>query len=199
MALEIRIDLRGNPAAGVYPCSRIELNGIQLADRPIKSNQTLSFVIEPKDKNRLQIIHYGKDNRDTKTDAFGNIVEDRSLEILGIKIGGVDIKSTVLNMQKFYVVWPDNLVSDYRKRNQIPPQFLINNLYLGFNGTYEFEFPGDPQILHYEQLWLDEIQAHQNQTIIKDGVEVFNRPDGDSEINTEFDLSIYDLERLISG
>ena len=199
MALEIRIDLRGNPAAGVYPCCRIELNGIQLADRPIKSDQTLSFVIEPKDKNRLQIIHYGKGNRDTKTDASGNIVEDRSLEILGIKIGGVDIKSTVLNMQKFYVVWPDNLVSDYRKRNQDPPQYLINNLYLGFNGTYEFEFPGDPQILHYEQLWLDEIQAHQNQTIIKDGVEVFNRPDGDSEINTEFDLSIYDLERLISG
>jgi hypothetical protein len=197
LALEIKIFLKGNPANAIYPCYRVILNDQLLSDGTLPSQRCLSFEVIPKDRNILQIIHHGKTNRDTKTDASGKIIEDRSIEIQGLTIGGIQIMPTVLNMKKFYVLWPENLIIDYKKRNQDPPQYLVNNLYLGFNGTYEFDFPGDPNILRYEQLWLDEIQAHHNQTMIKDGMEVFTRPDGDSGINKEFDLTIYDLERLI--
>lgn len=199
MSVKIRIRLKGNQSYGNFPLCRIELNSTLIGKGPIVNEQILEFSSELNDQNILRITHYSKSNRDTKVNDDGNIVEDRSLEILGINIGGVEILGTVLNMQKFYVEWPENIIRDYEQRNEFPPKYLTNNLYLGFNGTYEFKFTGNPEKLRYEQLWLDEEQAHLNQTIIKDGKEIFDGLIGDSDINKEFDLTIYDLEKLINA
>jgi hypothetical protein len=150
------------------------------------------------DLNKLKIIHKNKTNQDTVVDDQGKIIEDRSIELKQIKINDKPVKDTVLYNSPFYVDWPKNIQEDYVKQGQSIPEFIKNTLYFGFNGTYVYEFLNDSQREHFRQLWMDEIQSHQNQQIIEDNIDKFNRYGENVSTKQEFNLTIFDLKKMIS-
>lgn len=161
----------------------------------------LEFDIPGKKQNILRIHHLMKSNEDTIVDVNGNIVADKAIELKSIFIEQVKILDTVLYNKNYYVNWPDNLKQDFIDKGQDVPAFIKNTLFFGFNGYYEFDFVGDFLKQYYRQFWENEEQAHNNQTrlISVDGeqVEAFDRFGEDTAIGQEFDLTIYDLEKLI--
>ena len=63
-----------------------------------------------------------------------------------------------------------------------------------FNGVYEFDFTHDVIKDYYNQFWLDEVQAHKNQTLEDDK---FIRDGQLVETDIGADRTIFDLEKLI--
>ena len=195
--MEITIGLRGNCANGKSPKVRISVNNVVYVDDEISELSEHTLTIDPLLQNVLSIEHYNKTNQDTIVDDSNNIVSDLSIELLGITIDNNSILHTVLHTMPFYVNWPENIVSDYHKKNETPPEFITNNLYFGFNGTYKFEFTDNSDIDYFTTFWLDESQAHANQTETADGEEVFKRMGETVTISKDSDFTIHDLKRMV--
>lgn len=164
----------------------------------IVDTQSFNFTVDTdQDLNFLEIVHKNKTNQDTVVNDTGIIVEDRSVELKELAINGQRVKDTVLYDSPFYVEWPLNILEDYKNKSQVAPEFIKNTLYFGFNGRYVYQFLSDRRQEHFRQLWLDEVQSHQNQQIIEDGTEKFNRYGEKISTSQEFDLTIFDLDDLI--
>ena len=198
MRMDINIKIKANPARGIFPSYKIELNDRLLEQGTATGDTELRITADVEEHNRLRIIHHGKTNRDTVVDQTGKIVEDKSIEIKQISIGGIDTLTSLLFMQPFYVDWPENIIKEHSRAGTKPPEFITMNLYLGFNGAYEYKFYGDLDKHRFEQYWQDEAQAHMNQTKIEQGKEVFERLSNATDINRDFDLTIHDLARSIT-
>lgn len=196
--IDIQIQLIGYPSRNKYPELELLLNHQLIFSGEVVNTQSFSFVVDTdQDLNSLEIVHKNKTNQDTIVNADGTIVEDRSVELKELTINGQRVKDTVLYDSPFYVEWPDNILEDYKDKSQVAPEFIKNTLYFGFNGRYVHQFLSDCRREHFRQLWLDEVQSHQNQQIIEDGTEKFSRYGEKISICQEFDLTIFDLNELI--
>lgn len=196
--MNLKIKLKANFTKNKHPSVKISVNDLILCDEVITQvEKEYSFTIKPSKNNILSIEHYNKENSDTVVDQNGNIVKDLSIELISIEIDNIKILETVLYNMPFYVKWPDNLIKDFENRGESPPEYLTNNLYFGFNGTYKFDFSDNIVVEYYKQFWFDEIQAHQNQTQLNDGKEIFNRMGETVEINKDSDFTIHDLKRMV--
>lgn len=195
--MEIKIKLRGNCANGKSPKVRLSVNDTVYVDTEISEINEHTLNIQPLLQNVLYIEHYNKTNDDTIVDDSNNIVADLSVELLDITIDNNSILHTVLHTMPFYVNWPENIVSDYHEKNETPPEFIINNLYFGFNGIYKFNFTDNSDIDYFTTFWLDEAQAHVNQTETADGEEVFERMGEIVTIAKDSDFTIHDLKRMV--
>ena len=195
--MEIKIKLRGNCANGKSPKVRLSVNDTVYVDTEISEINEHTLNIQPLLQNVLSIEHYNKTNDDTIVDDSNNIVADLSVELLDITIDNNSILHTVLHTMPFYVNWPENIVSDYHEKNETSPEFIINNLYFGFNGIYKFNFTDNSDIDYFTTFWLDEAQAHVNQTETADGEEVFERMGEIVTIAKDSDFTIHDLKRMV--
>ena len=173
------------------------MNNVLYVDTEISEISEHTLTINPLSQNVLSIEHYNKTNDDTIVDANNNIVADLSAELLDITIDNNSILQTVLHSMPFYVNWPENIVSDYHEKNETPPEFITNNLYFGFNGIYKFNFTDNSDIDYFTTFWLDEAQAHVNQTETADGEDVFNRMGEIVTISEDSDFTIHDLKRMV--
>jgi len=195
--MKIKIRLRGNCSNGKSPKVKISVNNVLYVDTEISEISEHTLTINPLSQNVLSIEHYNKTNDDTIVDANNNIVADLSAELLDITIDNNSILQTVLHSMPFYVNWPENIVSDYHEKNETPPEFITNNLYFGFNGIYKFNFTDNSDIDYFTTFWLDEAQAHVNQTETADGEDVFNRMGEIVTISEDSDFTIHDLKRMV--
>jgi hypothetical protein len=195
--MKIKIRLRGNCSNGKSPKVKIYVNNVLYVDTEISEISEHTLTINPLSQNVLSIEHYNKTNDDTIVDANNNIVADLSAELLDITIDNNSILQTVLHSMPFYVNWPENIVSDYHEKNETPPEFITNNLYFGFNGIYKFNFTDNSDIDYFTTFWLDEAQAHVNQTETADGEDVFNRMGEIVTISEDSDFTIHDLKRMV--
>ena len=195
--MEIKIKLRGNRANGKSPKVRLSVNNVVYVDAEISEISEHTLTIDPLLQNVLSIEHYNKTNDDTIVDDSNNIVADLSVELLGITIDNNSILHTVLHTMPFYVNWPENIIADYQEKDETPPEFIINNLYFGFNGVYKFNFTNNSDIDYFTTFWLDESQAHANQTETADGEEVFKRMGETVTISKDSDFTIHDLKRMV--
>lgn len=197
--LTIQIELFGNPSKGHYPSASISINNVEYFNGCVENSKLLDFnIVTDSNTGQIDICHFGKTNHDTVVDDQGRIVEDLSLELKSISINGIKVKDTILYSSCFYVDFPDNILQEYHQQGISPPAYLINNLYFGFNGRYEFKFLTDQRKEVFRQLWEDEEQSHVNQQMIVNGQEVFSRYGEIVETQQEFNLTIFDLEKIIS-
>ena len=168
-----------------------------------EGHNIIEFDFEPLEKNTLSIHHLGKTNEDTIVDEHGTITADKAIELKSVEIEDIAILQNILFNSPYYVIWPDNLVEDFKNKGEEAPEYLKNNLYFGFNGHYSFEFLGDFVKQYYKQFWDDESQAHTNLTnrIQVNGrqIETFERFGDQTAIDQEFDLTIHDLSDMINN
>ena len=197
--MKIKIVLKGNSSTNKNPMSKITINNQDYFDGEVVGERDFIFYFNPIENNTLQIEHYNKTNDDTIVDQSGKIISDLSIELMSIHIDGVEILDTVLYSMPYYVKWPQNIVEDYRSKNQELPEYIENNLYFGFNGVYKFAFSDNVVVEYYKQFWLDEVQAHKNQTQSSLDKEVFERMGKKVAIDENSDFTIYDLEKLVLG
>ena len=195
--MEIKIKLRSNRANGKSPKVRLSVNNVVYVDAEISEISEHTLTIDPLLQNVLSIEHYNKTNDDTIVDDSNNIVADLSVELLGITIDNNSILHTVLHTMPFYVNWPENIIADYQEKDETPPEFITNNLYFGFNGVYKFNFTNNSDIDYFTTFWLDEAQAHANQTETANGEEVFKRMGETVTISKDSDFTIHDLKRMV--
>lgn len=196
--MNLKIKLKANFTKNKQPSVKISINELVLCNEVIVQHETEYFFdIQPKKKNLLTIEHYNKQNSDTVVDHHGNIVEDLSIELVSIEIDNVKIFKTVLYNMPFYVNWPNNLIEDFKNKGENPPEYITNNLYFGFNGTYKFDFSDNIVVEYYKQFWIDETQAHQNQTLCDNGQEIFYRMGKTVKINQGSDFTIHDLKEMV--
>jgi len=195
--LQVTVTLKGMSSRSVWPTVRIFANKDCVYEGFIDNVKTFVFNIDHiYNSNLLRIQHYGKINEDTVCDSDWNIIEDKSVELIDLKFNGLSVLPTLLYDKFFYVDWPENIIEDYKNKGETPPEYITNNLYFGFNGTYEFDFSNQIENDYYESFWADEAKAHQNQSLndnlfVRDGEEV------DIEIRAE--RTIFDLEKLINS
>ena len=195
--MQLKILLKGNQSNQRWPTVDIRINSDSYYNGEIRESHELVFDFLPIDNNVLEIEHYGKSNNDTVVDSSGKIVSDLSVELSSMFIDDTQILETVLYDTPFYVKWPKNLIDDFVNRGEKPPEYLKNNLYFGFNGTYYFQFSNNISQEYYKQFWIDEVQAHYNQTEQQDQDEVFDRMGEKVSIVENNNFTIHDLERVV--
>ena len=197
--MKIKIKLLGNSSNGKKPMVDLSINNTSFYNGTVDHKQEFIYYIKPEKNNILKIQHYNKTNEDTIVDAQGKIQQDLSVELASLHIDDVEIMETVLFSMPFYVDWPENIKDDYHNKGEVPPEYIENNLYFGFNGTYKFAFSDDVVVEYYKQFWLDEVQAHKNQTQKSQDTEVFERMGEKVAVDENSNFTIYDLEKLVLG
>lgn len=195
--MQLKILLKGNQSNQRWPTVDIRINSDSYYNGEICESHELVFDFLPIDNNVLEIEHYGKSNNDTVVDSSGKIVSDLSVELSSMFIDDIQILETVLYDTPFYVKWPENLIDDFINRGENPPEYLKNNLYFGFNGIYCFQFSNNISQEYYKQFWIDEVQAHYNQTEQQEQDEVFDRMGEKVSIVENNNFTIHDLERVV--
>ena len=189
-----------------WPCARILINekiifeGFGTGDENNNFNLKTEVSDEClKDINVLKIEHFDKKNNDTKEEN-GEIIKDRAIELKSISINKFLIPEIVLFDQKFYPEYPKNFFDD---PDNVPPKFLTNNLYFGFNGHYTIEFKKDIHKWYFEKLLEKEMIANlNNQEFITlpngDTVEVFEMSGKRLRSDKEENFTISDLYEMIN-
>ena len=151
--MKIKIILESCYSKG-WPNVEIKVNDSILYD-DICEPEEKYFILE-KDieleytNNSLQITHYGKRGNDSITDAEGNIIKDKAIILKSVSFDNYNIPEVILYQQKFYPNWEGQ------------PEFITNNLYFGFNGTYELKFEKNVKKWYYNLLLEKERLANIN-------------------------------------
>jgi len=143
----------------------------------------LDLPLAPGD-HELRITHYGKQPEHHVYGDAGEILIDRSVEILAIEFDTVPLRE-ILWEGAFFPVYLPEYVEDQRKQGIEVPYSITPNLYLGHNGTWRLKF------IYPAVDWLIEKRKH-----------TFNRPVGAAfqtseemlQKTKEFFNSIKDLE-----
>ena len=99
-------------------------------------------------ENKLSIEHYDKDGKETITDDNNETSKDRAIILKSIIIDGHDVPEVVLFDKPFYINWTERQIRDQKHR----PKYIKNNLYFGFNGTYEYTFEANSEQHYYNNL-----------------------------------------------
>lgn len=144
-----------------WPKLIIKINDKVLFDADCIPNNQKHFVWQEKLKNLkhsniLEIIHHGKKGTDTVVDSDNNIIEDSAIILKSIEFDTLPVPEVVLYENKFFPNWPDQ------------PEYIKNNLYFGFNGSYKIDFTKDSKRMYFKNLLLKEKLANKyNKKIIQ--------------------------------
>ena len=192
----IKINLKCHKSSD-YPALRIKLNDNILCDTVAHEEfLNLSFDVaaplEPSD-HVLKIQHYNKQDSDTWSDADGNITADKAIEIQALSIDGYNIPRNIIFKKKFYPVWPLHFDLDNM------PEYISNNNFLGFNGTYEFDFKMPMAQEYYGYFWQMELDANVNlqKTDETSKEEYFEAYGMKIKIDDALNFTLTDLKKLI--
>lgn len=149
-----------------WPKAKIIINSKVFFDGDCQKNDGDKFFLkvnvedeELSDNNILVIEHYNKNNKET-TSRNNEIIKDKALELVSIKLDDFAIPDVILYSQKFFPNYPKNLLK--KNSEEVLPEFITNNLYFGFNGKYILEFKKDIKKWYYEILILKEKMANKN-------------------------------------
>ena len=154
-----------------------------------KEVETYSFSANFKDNNLLEITHYGKLGSDTVVEN-GKIVSDKAVEIMGITINNFEIPKNILYTKFFYPVWAEGFDLSIPKR-------INNNVFLGFNGTYVFDFTCIEKN-YYEYFWQMEADANLKFQEVDLHQEAWFTAYGQKfKIDDDFNLSLTELKKII--
>ena len=177
--MQLSVKLRGH-CTNRSPTVKLWLNRDCVFDDTVTGDRLFVFDIPAPEKDNLfRIEHWGKDDRETTPSA------DVAIELLELAFNGIRVLDTVLYNKPYYVNW-----SRYWPGER--PEYVTNTLYFGWNGEYHFDFTDNFDRDYYRQYWLDECQAHENQTSTE-----FYRDGEFVEVDTGIDATIFDLEKII--
>jgi hypothetical protein len=112
----------------------------------------LDLPLAPGD-HELRITHYGKQPEHHEYNEAGELVVDRSVEILSIEFDGVPLRE-VLWEGAFFPVYLPEYVEDQTRLGIEVPYSITPNLYLGHNGTWRLKF------IYPSTDWLIERRKH---------------------------------------
>jgi len=154
----------------------------------------IQYVESLESENTLIIKHSKKTNEDTVV-VDDNIISDKAFELYKVVLDGINIPTVTLFSQKFYPNWPKNIIIEHEG---YPPEYITNNLYFGFNGTYELNFNKDIQQWYFKQLIEKEKTANDNNQkliTLSDGSEIETFEFANKTMQADFDgvLSISEL------
>jgi hypothetical protein len=163
-----------------WPMLEVCINGKSFYDGVCEPNQENYFVwnfhlenVLP--ENTLEIKHQDKKAKETKIDSEGNIIADRAIVLKSLQFDDLSVPEVVLYNNRFYPDWPGQ------------PEYIINNLYFGFNGSYIFEFTDDAKKMYFDNLLRQERIANRNNK------KTIQLPNGETVESYEFN------GKLVSG
>jgi len=113
--------------SNAWPQCQIKIDDI-IIDHIIEEELTECVVTLPESSGdyTLEIIHSGKTPKDTTLDNQGNIIQDRTLELLFIKFMDVEL----LDFYKYSgTFFPDPHLN--------APEKIVGGTIMGFNGTFK--------------------------------------------------------------
>jgi len=156
-----------------WPMVKIKVKNYDIYEGVCKPNEGKFFVwhvhLENVDQsNTIEITHFDKSGRETILDDEGNIVSDRAIALKSLEFDDLRVPDVILYQNKFYPDWPDQ------------PEFITNNLYFGYNGTYKFNFLENPQKMHFQNLLDKELIANINNK------KIMQLPNGEEVESFEF-------------
>lgn len=139
---------------------------------------------DPKENNVISLTHFDKSGNETITDKESEIVSDRAIILRSIKIGEHIVPEVVLYDKTFYA----KFTREQTKEDPTRSSAIKNNLYFGFNGTYEYEFSDDANKHYFENLIEKERLANISNK------KTITRPDGKVVEAFEFTGKLVDSE-----
>lgn len=170
-----------------WPKLKLLVNKTVLHDGFCLPNNKKYFTLahdltEPLAENKITIVHYDKDGRETITDSNNDTISDRAIILKSISIDGYDVPEVVLFDKPFYINW----TTRQKTEQQDHPEYIKNNLYFGYNGMYEYTFGIDGEEHYYNNLIEKERMANiSNKKVIV-------RPDGKQVEAFEFTGKLVD-------
>lgn len=199
--MQIKITLKSHKSTD-YPSVKIIYNNNLYFDNKLSSR--LSEIVLDIDtvnaNNLLEIQHYNKSNSDTLCNDKGEIVADKAVELESISLDSFQIPKQILFKKKFYVEWPLNLLEEAKINGKKMPDYLDNNLFFGFNGTYKFDFKQEYKKEYFSYFWQMEKEANQTFEIIdSDGKSYFNAYGLRLPLDKDFSFTIHDLKYIIEN
>lgn len=150
MLIEILIEPRKSVH---WPKMKLIINDVVLHNDFCVPNNGNYFVVKhelqnPKQENTLYLTHFDKVGNETILDDEGETVSDRAIILRSIKIGEHLVPEVVLYDQTFNA----NFTRKQMKENPTRVSAMKNNLYFGYNGTYEYKFGADSEKHYFENL-----------------------------------------------
>tara|TARA_B110000211_G_C14039815_1_gene536262 strand:- start:68 stop:658 length:591 start_codon:yes stop_codon:yes gene_type:complete len=176
----MKIKITIEPSFSVkWPTLEICINGKQLYDgvcEPIHKNYFIwnCDLEDVHPKNVLEIKHKDKKAKETQTDDEGNITADRAIMLKNLEFDDLSVPEVVLYNNRFYPDWPEQ------------PEYIVNNLYFGFNGSYIFEFSNNSKKMYFNNLLRQEHIANRNNK------KIIQLPNGETVESYEFNGELVD-------
>lgn len=102
----------------------------------------------PKKENTISLTHFDKVGNETIIDNEGETVSDRAIILRSIKIGEHGVPEIVLYDKIFNAKFTCEQIKEDPSRESS----IKNNLYFGYNGTYEYTFSNDAHRHYFENL-----------------------------------------------
>ena len=136
-----------------WPKMKLSVNDRTIHDDFCIPNKQNYFIIEhvledPAMENVISLTHYDKDGRETIVDDEGETISDRAIILKSIKIEKHPVPEVVLYDKAFNVKYTRQQL----KENPKGKTSIKNNLYFGYNGTYQYRFGNDGQKHYFENL-----------------------------------------------
>jgi len=136
-----------------WPKMKLCVNDVVLHNDFCVPNNKNYFVIKhelknAKQENTISLTHLDKVGHETILDNEGETVSDRAIILRSIKIGEHLVPEVVLYDQTFNA----NFTPRQMKENPNRDPAIKNNLYFGYNGTYEYKFGASSEKHYYENL-----------------------------------------------
>lgn len=199
--MQIKVKLRAYKSTHAPAVCLSVNNGIYYNDYFDDEITEVEFGFTPEDQNVFEIEHYNKQNSDTITDSTGKIIADCAVELVSLTIDGFMVPKNILFKKPFYVKWPSNLVEDAEREGRTLPEYIDNNLFFGFNGTYRFDFPKDFAREYYWYYWQMERDANSNLQMVDESTQTayFDAYGLRLAINQDFSYTIHDLKYIIEN
>lgn len=130
MLSPLNIQLKPN-FCNQWPLFRVTYNDTILFEDEIRQSTSLCFDLDLNSHNHLKLEHFGKyfgeDGRWDTVVQDGNIIQDRSIELVNLELGEVDISKYIKR---------DGCV--FHQANGTDTDF---HGFFGFNGHIDFRFP----------------------------------------------------------
>ena len=136
-----------------WPKLKLVINEEVIHDDFCIPNNQNYFVIEhnlkiPRHENIISLTHFDKDGKETIVDNEGETISDRALILKSIKIGDHAVPEVILYDKMFNIQYTQKQLQEDPNREIA----VKNNLYFGYNGTYEYRFGDDAQKHYYQNL-----------------------------------------------
>jgi hypothetical protein len=134
--INFKIKLHGHDCNDSWPACKVSINDDVMFDSEIQGETLVEFDASVEDDsvdNKLVIDYYNKDFRlDVVLDADGNIVKDKTIDILAICVEDIDLNQ---------IPFDNNTVEVYEQAYpQELPRTRKNDMELSWNSTWTLEF-----------------------------------------------------------